>query len=137
MWSEVLEAGDVPYDVNFFDAGGDSLLLIVLMERLSELTGRELDAADLFEHSTIDAQIEFLTGGDAQASGEGPDVLDGCVEFGAGVPDPPSGRRVPLVGAVLDGLAVRTSVRSTGLPCPRRRCPRRCCRRLRGTTGIL
>ncbi|MFE2311518.1 phosphopantetheine-binding protein, partial [Streptomyces sp. NPDC059411] len=30
MWSEVLEAGDVPYDVNFFDAGGDSLLLIVL-----------------------------------------------------------------------------------------------------------
>ncbi|MFJ6793778.1 amino acid adenylation domain-containing protein [Streptomyces sp. NPDC091268] len=63
LWSEVLESGDLPYDVNFFDAGGDSLLLIVLMERLSELTGRELDAADLFEHSTIDAQIEFLTAG--------------------------------------------------------------------------
>jgi amino acid adenylation domain-containing protein len=68
LWSEVLERGDLAHDVNFFDAGGDSLLLIVLMERLTELTGRELDAADLFEHSTIDAQTEFL----AAAKAPGP-----------------------------------------------------------------
>ncbi|MFF3982885.1 amino acid adenylation domain-containing protein [Streptomyces sp. NPDC001828] len=71
LWSEVLEAGDLAHDVNFFDAGGDSLLLIVLMERLSELTGRELDAADLFEHSTIEAQTDLLIGPDAQALTEG------------------------------------------------------------------
>lgn len=62
VWSEVLDGADVAGDVNFFDAGGDSLLLMVLMERLSELTGHELEAADLFEHSTIDAQVAFLAG---------------------------------------------------------------------------
>jgi acyl carrier protein len=67
VWSEVLDGAGVAGDVNFFDAGGDSLLLMVLMERLSELTGRELEAADLFEHSTIDAQVAFL-GGAAAAS---------------------------------------------------------------------
>ncbi|MGW6027028.1 amino acid adenylation domain-containing protein [Streptomyces sp. NPDC055099] len=65
LWTEVLDGAEVAGDVNFFDAGGDSLLLMVLMERLSELTGRDLDAADLFEHSTIDAQVAFLEEGSA------------------------------------------------------------------------
>ncbi|MET9323421.1 amino acid adenylation domain-containing protein [Streptomyces sp. NPDC003038] len=60
VWEGVLDRSGLAHDMNFFEAGGDSLLLIVLMERLSELSGRELEAADLFEHSTIEAQAAFL-----------------------------------------------------------------------------
>ncbi|MFJ8677150.1 amino acid adenylation domain-containing protein [Streptomyces sp. NPDC093589] len=67
-WREVLDVGSVPYDVNFFDAGGDSLLLIVLLEQLSGLTDRELDAADLFHHSTVQAQAVLLAGGAGTAT---------------------------------------------------------------------
>ncbi|MFE2285481.1 amino acid adenylation domain-containing protein [Streptomyces sp. NPDC059443] len=107
VWSEVLEAGDVPYDVNFFDAGGDSLLLIVLMERLSELTGRELDAADLFEHSTIDAQIEFLTGGDAQAPAEEAAAGTGTEAAAESVADAPVSEQTAPAGRGRAGLLGR------------------------------
>uniref|UniRef100_A0AAU2V0K2 Amino acid adenylation domain-containing protein n=1 Tax=Streptomyces sp. NBC_00003 TaxID=2903608 RepID=A0AAU2V0K2_9ACTN len=61
-WREVLDVDTVPYDANFFDVGGDSLLLIVLLDTLSALTDRELEAADLFQHSTVEAQAELLAG---------------------------------------------------------------------------
>jgi hypothetical protein len=62
-WAAVLDtAGPVPTDVNFFDAGGDSILLIVLLERLNALTDRELEPPDLFRHSTVRAQAELLAG---------------------------------------------------------------------------
>ncbi|MFC6092302.1 phosphopantetheine-binding protein [Saccharothrix lopnurensis] len=64
-WAEVLDRTTVPDDVNFFEIGGDSLLLIVLLERLGGLTDRELEAADLFQHSTVRAQVELLTSPDA------------------------------------------------------------------------
>lgn len=60
-WAEVLDRATVPDDVNFFELGGDSLLLIVLLERLNAMTGRDLEAADLFQHSTVRAQVELLT----------------------------------------------------------------------------
>lgn len=60
-WAEVLDVESVPDDVNFFELGGDSLLLIVLLERLNALTERDLEAADLFQHSTVTAQVELLT----------------------------------------------------------------------------
>jgi aryl carrier-like protein len=60
-WAEVLDVDSVPDDVNFFELGGDSLLLIVLLERLNALTERDLEAADLFQHSTVGAQVELLT----------------------------------------------------------------------------
>jgi len=65
-WAEALdiETGEVPLDVSFFDAGGNSLLLLLLWERLTELTARDLKAADLFQHSTVEAQAEFLDGTD-------------------------------------------------------------------------
>ena len=60
-WAEVLDVESVPDDVNFFELGGDSLLLIVLLERLNALTEHDLEAADLFQHSTVTAQVELLT----------------------------------------------------------------------------
>ncbi|MGW5399178.1 amino acid adenylation domain-containing protein [Streptomyces sp. NPDC003952] len=99
LWSEVLEADDLAHDVNFFDAGGDSLLLIVLMERLTGLTGRDLDAADLFEHSTIEAQAEFLTDAEAQAPAEG----DTAATAGTGTAAPVSDQPAPGGRAGLRG----------------------------------
>jgi aryl carrier-like protein len=65
-WAEVLDVESVPDDVNFFELGGDSLLLIVLLERLNGMTDRDLEAADLFQHSTVTAQVELLTSPEAK-----------------------------------------------------------------------
>lgn len=73
-WAEVLDVDTVPDDVNFFELGGDSLLLMVLLERLGGMTGRDLEAADLFQHSTVRAQAVLLTT---------PDVRHELVELGA------------------------------------------------------
>ena len=59
-WAEVLDVGVVPLDVNFLDAGGSSLLMIMLWEQLQELTERELRVSDLFEHATVRAQAALL-----------------------------------------------------------------------------
>ncbi len=39
-WAEVLDVDVAPVDVNFFEAGGDSLLLIVLLERSTSSRAR-------------------------------------------------------------------------------------------------
>jgi hypothetical protein len=64
-WADTLDvaADAVPMDQGFFDAGGNSLLLLLLWEQLNELTGAELRATDLFEHSTVLAQAKFLAAG--------------------------------------------------------------------------
>ncbi len=67
-WREVLDVEDVDDDVNFFDAGGNSLLVIMLVERLNELSGRELDSADIFETDTIKGQADLLTADEAATS---------------------------------------------------------------------
>ena len=67
-WAEVLDTPEVPDDVNFFDAGGDSILLIVLLDRLNALTGRALEPPDLFQHSTVRAQAALLAGTTAPAA---------------------------------------------------------------------
>lgn len=73
-WAEALDItpGEVPTEVSFFDAGGNSLLLLLLWERLNGLTTRDLKAADLFEHSTVLAQAEFLEGTGEQTAPAAP-----------------------------------------------------------------
>jgi hypothetical protein len=61
-WTEVLDTSTVPDDVGFFDVGGDSILLIVLLDRLNALTERTLEPPDLFQHSTVRAQAALLAG---------------------------------------------------------------------------
>jgi acyl carrier protein len=72
-WAEVLDTPDVPVDVNFFDAGGDSILLVVLLDRLNALTGRELEPPDLFQHSTVRAQAALLAGAGTAGQASVPD----------------------------------------------------------------
>ena len=60
-WVEVLgeRAGD-DIDVNFFDAGGDSLRLLALHARLVMKLGFEIDVLDLFTHGTIHSLASSL-----------------------------------------------------------------------------
>ena len=61
-WAEVLDISEdaVPVDVNFFDAGGNSMLLVLLTDLLNETGDVNLDSVDLFQHSTVTAQAELL-----------------------------------------------------------------------------
>ena len=68
-WAEVLDLPDpaaVPLDTNFLEAGGSSLLLIMLWEELHGLTDQVLKVSDLFVHSTVRRQAELLAGTAAQ-----------------------------------------------------------------------
>jgi amino acid adenylation domain-containing protein len=69
VWCEVLGTAVPPgLDENFFDAGGDSLLLLVTQARLQTSFGVSLNVTDLFEHTTIRALAAFLDGKAAAAA---------------------------------------------------------------------
>jgi amino acid adenylation domain-containing protein len=67
-WAAVLGSTAGATD-NFFDAGGNSLLIIALREALRAAFGREVHVTDLFRHPTIRAMASFLTGQAAPGSG--------------------------------------------------------------------
>ncbi|WP_338678090.1 phosphopantetheine-binding protein [Streptomyces sp. SCSIO 30461] len=60
IWREVLGTDEVDDDVSFFESGGDSLLLVLLVERLSQASGRGLRTVDLFRSATVNGQAELL-----------------------------------------------------------------------------
>ncbi|MFI5756567.1 condensation domain-containing protein [Streptomyces sp. NPDC051569] len=62
IWREVLESDEIDDDVSFFESGGDSLLLVLLVERLSQASGRALRTVDLFRSATVSGQAELLAG---------------------------------------------------------------------------
>lgn len=74
-WAEVLgsaSAEGVPLDVNFLEAGGNSLLLVMLWEQLQPLAGRPLKLSELFQHATVRAQAALLVGAPATAQPAAP-----------------------------------------------------------------
>ncbi|MFE3450376.1 amino acid adenylation domain-containing protein [Nonomuraea sp. NPDC059194] len=62
VWREVLGRDAVGATDNFFDVGGTSLSLVVVQDRLAELTGRRLSVVDLFQHTTVRALAGHLDG---------------------------------------------------------------------------
>jgi hypothetical protein len=62
-WENVLCIDTAPLDTGFFDAGGTSMLLVMLADELADLTGRELDVAELFRHDTVLMQAKLLDPG--------------------------------------------------------------------------
>jgi acyl carrier protein len=63
IWCDVLGERTAPaFDINFFDAGGDSLSLLSMQTMLNERFGIELNVVDLFVNTTI-AQLERLIAG--------------------------------------------------------------------------
>ncbi|MFJ8591191.1 amino acid adenylation domain-containing protein [Streptomyces sp. NPDC093598] len=69
-WAEVLGTSSVPHDVNFFDLGGHSLLIIRLQDALAGHTGVRPSVVDLFRCSTVNSQAELVRAG--APSGAGP-----------------------------------------------------------------
>lgn len=60
IWTEVLEHENIGIFDNFFDLGGHSLLIIRLQSELQSVFGKEIPAAELFEHPTIHALAQYL-----------------------------------------------------------------------------
>jgi hypothetical protein len=61
IWQQVLHRDRVGVHDNFFDLGGQSLLLLQVHTRLREAFDRELSVLDLFQHPTVSALAGLLT----------------------------------------------------------------------------
>lgn len=58
-WREVLETADADEHQNFFDAGGTSILLGHLQERLSADFGFRFPVREIFKHPTISGIVDY------------------------------------------------------------------------------
>jgi Phosphopantetheine attachment site len=71
-WAEVLDldaVDSIPLDTNFLDAGGNSLLLVMLWEQLQGMTSDVVKMSDLFHHGTVRAQAALLAPGGVTRDG--------------------------------------------------------------------
>ena len=59
-WQAVLGDGERADDLGFFEAGGDSLLLVALVDHLTKVSGHPLKTMDVFRAATINGQAALL-----------------------------------------------------------------------------
>jgi len=62
VWSRVLGVEQVNPTDNFFDLGGDSILLVQVHAELQEALGRVFSVTDLFQYCSIRSLAKFLEG---------------------------------------------------------------------------
>lgn len=62
LWQDVLNVDEVSIYDNFFDLGGNSLGLIYVNNKLSEILEYSVPLTQFFEYPTIDAFVKNLTG---------------------------------------------------------------------------
>jgi thioesterase domain-containing protein/acyl carrier protein len=60
LWSQVLESDELPGDIDFYAAGGSSLMSLVLVTELNEAFSTEFAIAELVDCRTIDTQSEAV-----------------------------------------------------------------------------
>lgn len=60
IWADLLEMDSCPMDVDFFDLGGQSLLILQMRNRLMEQLGVEVSVVDLLQYPTVTALSNFL-----------------------------------------------------------------------------
>lgn len=60
VWSQVLVLERVGVNDNFFDIGGNSLLVIQVHNRLQQMLNMDISIVDLFRYTTIKALAEYL-----------------------------------------------------------------------------
>lgn len=65
-WAEVLGTPTVPPDVNFFDLGGHSLAMFKLQDALEQHCGLRPSIVDLFQETTVTAQVALIRAGREQ-----------------------------------------------------------------------
>ncbi|MFH2053344.1 MAG: non-ribosomal peptide synthetase [bacterium] len=69
VWTEVLGHGDFDLDAGFFDAGGNSLLLVRVFASLPEAYRRSITLADLVRHPSIRAIANLVRSVSREDSG--------------------------------------------------------------------
>jgi acyl carrier protein len=74
IWKEVLKLEKVGVHNNFFDLGGNSLLMARVNARLVEKFGREIAIIEMFQYPTISALAAHL--GEPSGGEPPPDTLD-------------------------------------------------------------
>jgi FkbH-like protein len=62
IWADILGLDRVGIHDNFFDLGGDSLRLGIVLSVIRRTFGRELSMVDLFRYTTVQRLSEHLTG---------------------------------------------------------------------------
>lgn len=67
LWCEILGLEAVGRSDNFFDVGGDSLLIIRLQDRMRAVLSARITVTDLFQHPTVAAQATRLSAPDTTA----------------------------------------------------------------------
>jgi amino acid adenylation domain-containing protein len=60
LWKEVLGTQRIGRDENFFDLGGDSLLIVAVHSQLQKILQREIQVTDLFEYATVRSLARHL-----------------------------------------------------------------------------
>jgi aspartate racemase len=60
VWSDVLQSDDIACDANFFDVGGNSLLLVSMHGKLQAAMHRSIPIVDLFQFTTIEKLARHL-----------------------------------------------------------------------------
>jgi acyl transferase domain-containing protein len=71
IWQDLLGIAEVGVDDNFFDLGGDSLLLLRVQVKIRQATGADLSSAEMFQHPTIGSLARRI----AQPAEEEPTTL--------------------------------------------------------------
>jgi amino acid adenylation domain-containing protein len=66
VWQEVLKVEGVGLHDNFFDSGGDSMLVMQVYGRLREELDREIPMIEMFRNPTVHAMAQFLRREQAQ-----------------------------------------------------------------------
>ncbi|HWM24950.1 MAG TPA: amino acid adenylation domain-containing protein [Chthoniobacterales bacterium] len=67
IWEEILGVKPVGIRDNFFELGGHSLLAVKMMDRVREITGRQLPVTALFKEATITHLAELILGEEQNA----------------------------------------------------------------------
>lgn len=60
IWQEILDVPSINIKDNFFDLGGDSMLALILMTRIRQEFGQDLQLSTLFDAATIEHQACIL-----------------------------------------------------------------------------
>jgi acyl transferase domain-containing protein/aryl carrier-like protein len=71
IWQDLLGIQEVGVDDNFFDLGGDSLLLLRVQVKIRQAIGADLSAAEMFQHPTVGALARRLVQPAAEPGGLG------------------------------------------------------------------
>ncbi len=76
IWRSVLGRPRIGAAENFFDAGGHSLALVAVADRLATETGRRVPIVELFRHPTVRALAAHLDGGSGDPGTDHRTALD-------------------------------------------------------------